>query len=373
MANTVKMKRSATPGKIPTTAALALGELAVNTNDGKLFLKKSASGVDSIVDVTASGAVASVNGYTGVVSLSKSDIGLGSVENAALSTWTGSANIATLGTIGAGTWSGTAIAVAKGGTGASDAATARANLGLAIGTNVQAWSADLDTIDALAGTSGLLKKTALNTWALDTSTYVPSGGALGTPSSGNLANCTFPTLNQNTTGSAATLTTTRTLTIGSTGKTFNGAANVSWSLAEIGAQAALGFTPVQQGGGTGQGTNKVYIGWSGSQICLQVDSTNFSGLWPLNSSNGWKLWVKFRGTTIDASSGMTSITVYSGTIYNINFSITLSDANYCTQFTINEGATYTTRYAGIIGDQNTTYCRAYTYGFNPTGGIVVFR
>jgi hypothetical protein len=32
--------------------------------------------------------------------------------------------------------------------------------------------------------------------------------ALGTPSSGNLANCTFPTLNQNTTGSAATFTST---------------------------------------------------------------------------------------------------------------------------------------------------------------------
>ena len=40
--------------------------------------------------------------------------------------------------------------------------------------------------------------------------------------------------NQNTTGSAASLTTARTLTIGSTGKTFNGTANVSWSLSEIG-------------------------------------------------------------------------------------------------------------------------------------------
>jgi hypothetical protein len=38
-------------------------------------------------------------------------------------------------------------------------------------------------------------------------------------------------------GSAATLTTARTLTIGSTGKTFNGSANVSWTLAEIGAAA----------------------------------------------------------------------------------------------------------------------------------------
>jgi hypothetical protein len=69
-----------------------------------------------------------------------------------------------------------------------------------------------------------------------------------------------PTLNQNTTGSAATLTTARTingtsfngsanittanwgtartLTIGSTGKSVDGSANVSWSLAEIGALAS---------------------------------------------------------------------------------------------------------------------------------------
>lgn len=37
---------------------------------------------------------------------------------------------------------------------------------------------------------------------------------------------------------ASTLKTARTLTIGSTGKTFNGSANVSWTLAEIGAAAA---------------------------------------------------------------------------------------------------------------------------------------
>ena len=45
----------------------------------------------------------------------------------------------------------------------------------------------------------------------------------------------------NITGNAATATTlltARTLTIGSTGKTFNGGANVSWSLADIGAAAS---------------------------------------------------------------------------------------------------------------------------------------
>jgi hypothetical protein len=39
--------------------------------------------------------------------------------------------------------------------------------------------------------------------------------------------------------SASTLATARTLTIGSTGKTFNGSADVSWTLTEIGAQATL--------------------------------------------------------------------------------------------------------------------------------------
>ena len=43
-----------------------------------------------------------------------------------------------------------------------------------------------------------------------------------------------------TTGSAATLTTPRTLTVGDTGKLFDGAADITWSVAEIGALAADG-------------------------------------------------------------------------------------------------------------------------------------
>jgi hypothetical protein len=43
-------------------------------------------------------------------SLSKSDVGLGNVENTALSTWAGSTNITTVGTITTGTWQGSKIA-----------------------------------------------------------------------------------------------------------------------------------------------------------------------------------------------------------------------------------------------------------------------
>lgn len=49
-------------------------------------------------------------------------------------------------------------------------------------------------------------------------------------------------------------------------------------------QPALGFTPIQQGGGTGQGTNKLYMGWSGTQLLLQVDASNFGATWPISIS-----------------------------------------------------------------------------------------
>jgi hypothetical protein len=54
MANTIKLKRSATPAAVPTTGQLQLGELAINTYDGKIFLKKD-DGAESIVQLGAQG------------------------------------------------------------------------------------------------------------------------------------------------------------------------------------------------------------------------------------------------------------------------------------------------------------------------------
>jgi hypothetical protein len=51
----------------------------------------------------------------------KIDLGLDNVENTALSTWAGSTNITTLGTITTGTWSGGSIPISKGGTGQTTA------------------------------------------------------------------------------------------------------------------------------------------------------------------------------------------------------------------------------------------------------------
>lgn len=66
----------------------------------------------------------------------------------------------------------TDLAVADGGTGASTASGARTNLGLVIGTNVQAWDADLDT------------------WAGKTA---PSGTVVGTTDTQTLTNKTLTT------------------------------------------------------------------------------------------------------------------------------------------------------------------------------------
>ena len=59
MANTIRLKRSATAGAVPTTAQLSLGELAINTVDGKMYLKKDVSGTETIVQIGGSVTIAS--------------------------------------------------------------------------------------------------------------------------------------------------------------------------------------------------------------------------------------------------------------------------------------------------------------------------
>lgn len=96
------------------------------------------------------------------LSLTSAAVGLGSVENTALSTWTGSTNLTTLGTITTGTWNGTAI----GDSYISSAATWTAKEpAISAGTTGQYWRGDKSwqTLDKSAVGLGNVENTALST------------------------------------------------------------------------------------------------------------------------------------------------------------------------------------------------------------------
>lgn len=87
--------------------------------------------IDGVADVRA-GAALSKSGNTLNVNVDNSSIQVdGSDQLAIHSAYPGQTSIVTVGTITTGTWNGTAIAVAYGGTGATDATTARSNLSAA--------------------------------------------------------------------------------------------------------------------------------------------------------------------------------------------------------------------------------------------------
>lgn len=52
--STIKLKRSAVSGKVPTTGDLDLGEIALNTYDGKAYMKKN-DGTEAIVEIGGGG------------------------------------------------------------------------------------------------------------------------------------------------------------------------------------------------------------------------------------------------------------------------------------------------------------------------------
>jgi hypothetical protein len=82
-----------------------------------------------------------------------------------------SSSLTSVGTIGTGTWQGTVVGLSYGGTGASNAGTARTNLGLAIGTDVQAYDAGLASIAGLTTVADrMIYTTASDTYAVTTLT-----------------------------------------------------------------------------------------------------------------------------------------------------------------------------------------------------------
>jgi len=77
LSNRIKLKRSSTVSRVPQIADLTLGELAINTFDGKLFFKKN-NGSDSIQSIVTTnsqitGSVELTGALTSSLSLISND------------------------------------------------------------------------------------------------------------------------------------------------------------------------------------------------------------------------------------------------------------------------------------------------------------
>jgi len=201
-----------------------------------------------------------------------------------------------------------------------------------------------------------------NTWATGQTFVAP---VLGTPASGTLINCTFPTLNQNTSGTAAGLSATLAVGSGGTGvATLTGLAYGNGTSAFTAATSAqvltvVGTVPVGNGGTgitttpsngfipIGNGTNYTAAALTAG---IGMGVTNASGSITLNSTGstinsqttGYTLVAGDAGKTISITTG--GVTVPASVLAAGNI-VTIYNNSGSSQ-TITQGTSLTLQWAG---------------------------
>jgi hypothetical protein len=206
-----------------------------------------------------------------------------------------------LGTVQSGTWNGSSISTTytdakvtsvNGSTGAVTGLATTAGTLAQFGATTSAQL--LGVISDETGTGALV-------FATSPTLVTP---ALGTPASGNLTNCTFPTLNQSTTGSAATLTTSRNIN----GVAFNGSIDITVT-------AAAGTLTGSSLNATVTGSSLTSVGtitsgtWNGSSISTTYTDAKIvsvSGSAPITAST------TTGAVTVGLSTSGVSATTYGG-------------------------------------------------------------
>lgn len=327
MANTFRLKRSAVASKVPTTGDLQLGELALNTYDGKLYTKKD-NGTASIVEIGGGGGVSdgdkgdiTVSGSGATWTLDPSGVTAGTYNNSATAI-----TPLTIDAKGRVTATGAGVTVTPAFSSITSKPTTLSGYGITDAASSTHTHGNISNAGAIGTTSGLPIVTTTS-GVLTTGSFGTTAGTFCQGNDSRLsdtrANPNAVTFNNGGAGAAS-------------GSTYTGAATLTVSYNTVGAPSTAGT------GASGSWGISITGNAATATMASQVPQNARTSAYTLVASDtGRHISITTGGVTVPAS------------VFNIGDIVTIVNNSTSNQ-TITQGASVTLRLAGGTNTGNRT-------------------